>query len=66
MTRLELASEAAMACRRDTIDTVLDRIYKRHVADVDCWARRLAGPRDDAEDLGLQGTLGWGLHVIFF
>jgi len=51
MTRLEVASAAAMACRRDAIDAVLDRIYECHVADVDRWVRRLAGPREDVEDL---------------
>jgi RNA polymerase sigma-70 factor (ECF subfamily) len=29
----------------------LDRIYERHVADVDHWVRRLTGPREDVEDL---------------
>ena len=51
MTRLEVASTAAMTCRRDAIDTVLDRIYERHVANVDHWVRRLTGPREDVEDL---------------
>ena len=51
MTRLEVASGATTACRRDTIDAVLDRIYERHVADVDRWVRRLTGPCDDVEDL---------------
>jgi RNA polymerase sigma-70 factor (ECF subfamily) len=51
MTRLEVASGATTACRRDTIDAVLDRIYERHVADVDHWVRRLTGPREDVEDL---------------
>jgi RNA polymerase sigma-70 factor (ECF subfamily) len=51
MTRLDVASAAAMACRRDAIDAVLDRIYERHVADVDRWVRRLTGPREDVEDL---------------
>ena len=51
MTRLEVASAADMPCRRDSIDAVLDRIYERHVADVDHWVRRLTGPREDVEDL---------------
>jgi RNA polymerase sigma-70 factor (ECF subfamily) len=51
MTRLEVASGATTACRRDTIDAVLDRIYERHVADVDHWVRRLTGPREVVEDL---------------
>ena len=36
---------------RDTLDALLDRIYEHHVADVHRWVRRLAGPRDDVEDL---------------
>ena len=50
-TRLEVASAADMPCRQDAIDAVLDRIYERHVADVDRWVRRLTGPREDVEDL---------------
>jgi RNA polymerase sigma-70 factor (ECF subfamily) len=37
--------------QRDTLDELLDRIYERHVVDVDRWVRRLAGPREDVEDL---------------
>ena len=40
-----------MPCQRDAMDAVLDRIYERHVADVDRWVRRLTGPREDVEDL---------------
>ena len=50
-TRLEVASAPAIPCRRDAIDAVLDRIYERHVADVDRWVRRLTGPCEDVEDL---------------
>jgi len=51
MTRLEVASAAAMPGRQDAIDAVLDRIYERYVADVDRWVRRLIGPREDVEDI---------------
>jgi RNA polymerase sigma-70 factor, ECF subfamily len=51
MTRLEVASAAVMPGRQDALDAVLDRIYERHVADVDRWVRRLVGPREDVEDL---------------
>ena len=51
MTKLEVASVATRPCRQDAIDVVLDRVYERHVADVDRWVRRLVGPREDVEDL---------------
>src|ERR1041384_6415976 len=36
---------------RDTLDELLDRMYEHHVRDVHRWVARLAGPRDDIEDL---------------
>lgn len=41
----------AVAPRHDSLDELLDRMYERHVRDVHRWVARLAGPRDDIEDL---------------
>jgi len=49
MTRVE--PPAAPPGRQDAVDAVLDRIYERHVADVDRWVRRLTGPSHDVEDI---------------
>jgi RNA polymerase sigma factor (sigma-70 family) len=51
VTRLGIAEVVAMPPRRNALDEVLDRIYERHVADVDRWVRRLVGPREDVEDI---------------
>ena len=51
MNRLKVSRGEHPSVRRDATDDVLDRIYERHVDDVHRWVRRLAGPRDDAEDI---------------
>ena len=51
LIRLEVTPVADVPCRSDALDEVLDRIYERHVADVDRWVRRLVGPREDVEDI---------------
>jgi RNA polymerase sigma-70 factor, ECF subfamily len=51
VTRLGIAQAVATPPRRNALDEVLDRIYERHVADVDRWVRRLVGPREDVEDI---------------
>ncbi len=49
--RLGIAQAVDLPSRRNPLDEVLDRIYERHVADVDRWVRRLVGPREDVEDI---------------
>jgi RNA polymerase sigma-70 factor, ECF subfamily len=51
VTRLGIAQAVDLPPRRNALDEVLDRIYERHVADVDRWVRRLVGPREDVEDI---------------
>jgi RNA polymerase sigma-70 factor (ECF subfamily) len=41
----------ALPGRHDAVDAVLDRIYERHVVDVDRWVRRLTGPSHEVEDI---------------
>ena len=51
VTRLGIAQAVDQPRRRSALDEVLDRMYERHVTDVDRWVRRLVGPRDDVEDI---------------
>ena len=48
---LDVVRGDAIAPRRDGLDDLLDRMYERHVRDVHRWVGRLAGPRDDVDDL---------------
>lgn len=48
---LDVVRGDSVAPRRDGLDDLLDRMYERHVRDVHRWVARLAGPRDDVEDL---------------
>jgi RNA polymerase sigma factor (sigma-70 family) len=51
MKRLGLSRGDEVSERRHSLDALLDRIYEHHVSDVHRWVRRLAGPREDVEDL---------------
>jgi RNA polymerase sigma-70 factor, ECF subfamily len=48
---LDVVRGDAPVPRRDSLEDLLDRMYERHVRDVHRWVARLAGPRDDVEDL---------------
>src|SRR5204863_7143590 len=45
------ARSPADAVRAPGLDQALDHMYERYAPDVERWVQRLAGPRDDVDDL---------------
>ncbi len=51
VTTPDITPATATPRSRSALSELLDHIYERNVTDVERWVRRLAGPRQDVEDI---------------